>query len=98
MIPNVNESGVLPPFLPDCTPTEKAAVAPYPISLAELIQKYSVSNVRKKILSGYLEYRRNLKKIGITQGFQWIDGSFTENVERIRKRGPSDIDLITFIR
>lgn len=96
MIPKVNESGVLPPFLPDSAPTSNAAVAPYTISLTELIEQYSFSNARKKILSGFLEYRRSLKKVGINQGFQWIDGSFTEDVEHIRKRGPSDIDLLTF--
>ncbi|MCK5796325.1 MAG: hypothetical protein KAI47_04025 [Deltaproteobacteria bacterium] len=28
--------------------------------------------------------------------FQWIDGSFTEDVERIQGRAPNDIDVVTF--
>jgi hypothetical protein len=29
-------------------------------------------------------------------GFQWIDGSFTEQCETARGRAPNDIDVITF--
>lgn len=96
MIPNLNESGVLPPFLPESSPIFRAAVAPYQVSLRELVEHYASTNARKKILAGLLEYRRKLKQLGITSGFQWIDGSFTEDVEHIRNRGPSDIDLLTF--
>lgn len=96
MIPKLNESGVLPPFFPESAPTIRADVAPYLVSLTELVQNYATTNTRKRILIGYLEYRKSLKKIGINTGFQWIDGSFTEDVEQVRKRGPSDIDLLTF--
>ena len=30
------------------------------------------------------------------RGFQWIDGSFVENVESLRARAPEDIDVVTF--
>ena len=96
MIPQINESGVLPPFLPNCLPTMRNAVAPYQATLEEFIVKYATTNARKNLLKGYLEYRRDLKDKGISVGFQWIDGSFTENVEVLRKRPPSDIDIITF--
>ncbi len=29
-------------------------------------------------------------------GFQWIDGSFVEDVETSQKRPPADIDIVTF--
>ena len=29
-------------------------------------------------------------------GFQWIDGSFIENIETIHCRDPRDIDVVTF--
>ena len=37
-------------------------------------------------------------KIGIGSGFQWLDGSFLENVEMTEKRDPGDLDLVTFFR
>jgi len=30
------------------------------------------------------------------QGFQWIDGSFVEDIERTERRKPNDIDIVTF--
>lgn len=34
--------------------------------------------------------------MGIVSGFQWVDGSFTEHIELIDNRPPSDIDVVTF--
>ena len=34
--------------------------------------------------------------MGITGGFQWLDGSFVENVESNQDRPPNDIDIVTF--
>ena len=33
---------------------------------------------------------------GIVQGFQWLDGSFTEDIEKSEKRPPKDLDIVTF--
>jgi hypothetical protein len=96
MIPNYNESGVLPPFLPGSSPIQEAATAPYVVELEDFIIHYATSEKRKEILNGFLQYRLLLKENGIINGFQWIDGSFLENVESIRNRSPSDIDIITF--
>ena len=35
---------------------------------------------------------------GVTEGFQWRDGSFTEDVERREQRPPNDIDIVTFVQ
>jgi hypothetical protein len=43
-----------------------------------------------------LDYRASLKVLGFTQGFQWVDGSFVENVEEHRSMPPKDIDVVTF--
>ena len=47
-----------------------------------------------------MDYRNAFYAAGITQGFQWIDGSFVENVERRHRPGkeprPYDIDVVTF--
>jgi hypothetical protein len=96
MIPKFSESGVLPPFLPGSDPTVPADVAPYRISLSDLVATFGTTPERKKILVGYLNYRVELKSKGIVAGFQWIDGSFTENAELTRGRPPGDIDILTF--
>jgi len=36
-----------------------------------------------------------LLSAGFNSGSQWIDGSFVENVETVRRRAPRDIDVIT---
>jgi len=33
---------------------------------------------------------------GIITGFQWLNGSFMEDVETSKRRPPNDLDLITF--
>ncbi len=43
-----------------------------------------------------LAFRRELAKLGLAAGFQWLDGSFVEHVELVRGRAPADIDVVTF--
>ncbi len=96
MIPAVNQSGVLPPFIPEFSPTDPAQVAPYKVSIVDFVSHYATSQERIKILKGFLLYRSELRRIGIVSGFQWVDGSFVEDVESIQNRAPNDIDLVTF--
>ncbi len=96
MIPSLNQSGVLPPFLPNAGPTESAAMAPYQATLVEIVQRFASSPERVSILNGLLRYREKLRSYGIIDGFQWIDGSYLEDCEKHRSRPPSDIDLVTF--
>jgi len=96
MIPELNQSGVLPPFIPEIGPTNPAAMAPYRVTITEFVQRYAKSKERIEILKGLLAYRELLRNRGITEGFQWVDGSFVEDVERNKGRPPSDIDLVTF--
>lgn len=37
-----------------------------------------------------------MHRAGLTQGFQWVDGSFVENIESLENRPPKDIDVVTF--
>jgi hypothetical protein len=37
-----------------------------------------------------------LHQVGLDNGFQWVDGSFLENIELIQRRDPGDIDMVTF--
>ncbi|MDR0183248.1 hypothetical protein P8609_09735 [Lysobacter sp. UC] len=48
------------------------------------------------LLRDLFEYRRQLRELGLRDAFQWIDGSFLEDVEMQRGRPPGDIDLVTF--
>ncbi|TVL29641.1 DUF6932 family protein [Shewanella xiamenensis] len=95
MIPAFEQSGVLPPFIGD-SPTVAANQAPYKVSLAEFVSHFSTSPERIRILIGLLQYRIELKAKGIVVGFQWVDGSFVEDVEKVRGRAPNDVDLVTF--
>ncbi|MGB2831502.1 MAG: hypothetical protein WBC07_01015 [Methylotenera sp.] len=96
MIPELNQSGVLPPFITEQGPTDPASMAPYRSTITEFVYRYAQSPERITVLKGLLEYRRKLREAGITQGFQWLDGSFVENVELNLGRPPADIDLVTF--
>lgn len=96
MIPEFNQSGVLPPFLPGTDPTNRYSTSPYPVTALQFVQKYATSTDRIAILKGLFQYREKLRNSGIVNGFQWIDGSFVEDVEKIRGRSPADIDLVTF--
>jgi len=70
VIPELNQSGVLPPFIPEQGPTDPAGMAPYRSTITEFVSRYAQSPERIIILKGLLEYRRKLKAIGITQDFQ----------------------------
>jgi hypothetical protein len=94
-IPNFDASGVLPPFI-NGTPTLPANQAPYLVDLSHFVTHFATSAERIKILNGFLDYRSKLKATGVVDGFQWIDGSFVEDVELTRGRPPSDIDIVTF--
>jgi len=96
VIPDHNQSGVLPPFLPGLTPAIEGATSPYRVSLLNLAKRFSINEERIKILNGFIAYRNALRAVGFNHGFQWIDGSFVEDAEYILGRPPADIDLITF--
>jgi hypothetical protein len=45
---------------------------------------------------GFLAFRDRMTNLGIIDGFQWLDGSFMENIEVSENRPPNDLDLVTF--
>lgn len=73
-------------------------MSPYESNLQEFVVHFATSLERVAILRGLLSYRRELRLIGVVDGWQWMDGSFVENVEALRNRAPADIDLVTFSR
>src|SRR5690606_22603416 len=57
---------------------------------------FSFSKTRQTILKGLLDYRKALYEAKIVNGFQWVDGSFMEDVETLENRAPNDLDVVTF--
>ncbi|MCB8977163.1 MAG: hypothetical protein H6657_07010 [Ardenticatenaceae bacterium] len=97
MIPQFNQNGVLPPYLPSSKPTNRDHTSPYRISMLELVQRFALSSERRSILRGLIQYRQALRAAGFEHGFQWIDGSFVEDCEGYRDRPPNDIDIVSFL-
>lgn len=93
-IPNWNLHGVLPPIDPS-NPVSKHR-SPYKVSLIDLIPRFGISIERLEILEGLLSLRSELHGVGLVKGFQWLDGSFSENIELLQSRPPNDIDVVTF--
>ncbi|SMF95013.1 hypothetical protein SAMN02949497_2353 [Methylomagnum ishizawai] len=93
-IPTWNSRGVIPP-INELNPVSVDR-SPYPISLNEFVSRFSHTPQRLEILDGFLNYRAELHKLGLTIGFQWLDGSFLEDVELLESRAPEDIDVVTF--
>lgn len=95
MIPDFNHSHVLPPFLGD-SPTAASDVSPYRVSMLEVTQRFASLPGRRRLIEGLLNYRADLAVLGFVRGFQWLDGSFAEDVEAHEQRPPNDIDIVTF--
>jgi hypothetical protein len=95
-IPGWNVQGVLPPINPTM-PTHSER-SPYAVSLTDVVLRFGTSPERLTILAGFLSFRSALHNAGLVSGFQWINGSFLEDIERmpLEKRSPRDIDTVTF--
>lgn len=94
-IPPFDANLVLPPHLGN--PAASAAdLSPYPATMVELCTHFGTSNERKAILKGLLDLRATLRGHGMVEGFQWIGGSFVEQVEVLRSRPPEDVDVVTY--
>jgi hypothetical protein len=93
-IPNFDHNDVLPPHLSD--PRRPDELTPFPATSEEVCQRFATSPERITILRGWLNFRSELTELGITDGFQWLDGSFLENIEASEGRSPNDLDVVTF--
>jgi hypothetical protein len=94
-LPAWNGAGVLPPVKPGVQGNSPER-SPYQIDLVSFVDRFSSSPERIKIMEGLLGFREELHKLGIVSGFQWVDGSFLENIETIENRSPNDMDVVTF--
>lgn len=95
MIPAWTMAGVLPPILPG-QPGHSPERSPYGVSLGEVVEQFASSPKRIAILKGLLDYRAALHQLGLVSGFQWLDGSFMEDVETHESRSPNDVDVVTY--
>ena len=93
-IPSFNHNNVIPPHLGN--PTNKAHLSPYSCTILELCNRFSTSKERISILKGLLLFRQKMHANGVIYGFQWLDGSFLENIEVSESRPPNDLDIVTF--
>jgi hypothetical protein len=92
-IPNFDHNLVLPPHLGD--PVDHGQLSPYPCTTLDLCQRLGTTPERRVILGKYLDFRERLRSEGLTNGFQWLDGSFLEDIETRESRPPKDIDVVT---
>ena len=93
ILPEWDFNGLLP--VADPKDRRQEICSPYPISLDELVDRFGITLMRRKLLLNLFDYRKALYDAGVSGGFQWINGSFVENVENRRGRGPADIDIFT---
>lgn len=88
--------GVLPPFLGPDPGGDFADASPYECTSEELVDRFFTSEHRGRLLFGLMNFRSALRAAGVIYAIQWIDGSFTEDVER-RGLLPGDVDVVTFL-
>lgn len=94
-IPKWNAQGVLPPN--DLVDPNSVERSPYFVSLTDFVLHFGTTSERVKILIGLLDFRADLHAVGLDSGFQWVDGSFLEDIETIESRPPADMDVVTFM-
>jgi len=95
-IPDWNGQGLIPPIRPGA-PGHSLDRSPYVSTSLDVITRFGTSRERCRILAGWLDYRRALYESGLESGFQWLDGSFLEDVESEEApRVPGDVDVVTF--
>lgn len=91
-IPSFTIDGVLPPYVgPNGPGGSFEDLSPYEVSAVEVVITLGNTENRRDILRKWLNYRSQLRAAGITEGFQWLDGSFLEQKE------PNDLDTVSFI-
>ncbi len=102
-IPAWTEDGILPPNRYMADPVNRAGMSPFKCSIDQFVMRFMHHpspedwDHRRGLMALFLDYRHIARRLGLT-GFQWVWGSFVENVESFRERPhpPQDIDLVNF--
>ncbi|MBX3498555.1 MAG: hypothetical protein KF889_03860 [Alphaproteobacteria bacterium] len=95
-IPEFNVLGLLPAWIG--SPTTLKDRSPYEVSMSQVVDRFGKSRQRLELLDGLVKYRQALFSSGFVVGYQWLNGSFVEDVEKTRGRAPGDIDIVTLFR
>lgn len=95
MIPAWTMASILPPVRPGHA-GHSPDRSPYIVPLWEVVEQFTATPERMAILHGLLDYRAALHEAGLVSGFQWLDGSFMEDVEVRESRPPEDVDVVTY--
>ncbi len=96
-VPSWTKEGVISPVNDDgASGSVSRERSPYEVTFKSFASHFATSQERKAILKGFLSFRRKIYSVGIVSGFQWVDGSFVENVEQLESRSPGDVDVVTF--
>ena len=93
-VPEWEFGGVLPPFVE--VALSPVARSPYMVAVSDVVARFGNTPERRRLLVGLLDYRAELRRAGLASGFQWINGSFVEDVEGVEGRTPRDIDVVNF--
>ena len=83
-IPEWDSDGLIPPIRPGTREedeTEPTVRSPYEATVEQLVDRFAISQERAILMLGFLDYRAALYQVGITSGFQWVNGSFMEEIE-----------------
>jgi hypothetical protein len=94
-IPAWTALGVLPP-VNSGLPTNPVDRSPYKVTVSDFVMRFATTSERRAVLKGFLAYRSLVYSLGYVSGFQWLDGSFLEDIETTEKRAPRDVDVVTF--
>lgn len=90
-----SKNGLLPPY--DGEDAQIDCSSPFPATTLELCQKFGRTPQRREILKGFLRFRALFHQLGVTEGFQWVDGRFLEE-DGDAGAGPDYIDVVTFCK
>jgi hypothetical protein len=90
--------GCLAPFLGH-HPTNSDAMSPFHVPAEAFVRAFGWSEHRRKLLRGFLRYRKAIWDQGHRDVVQWVGGSFVEQVENIREGNapPQDIDVVNLM-
>ena len=101
-IPDWTSKAVIPMVRP-VRPEERAFPenrSPFETTMTHVVERFAFTPHRAGLIHNLINYRNALYDAGITEGFQWINGSFVEHVENRPRKGkpprPNDIDIVTF--
>ncbi len=95
-LPSFDLRGLLPPFVGADAATPDRS--PYWVTMPELVAAFGTTPHRRQLLRNLIAYRALLAQEGYVEGFQFIDGSFVENVEALESRNPGDIDVFSILK